>query len=79
MRQTFGPGIAGAMWRFQDDVLLGILVGMETLPMALGVKVLDQQGQLVHAVAERTAQLQHRCGVAVARCQQFTSYFAAAG
>ena len=50
MRQTFGPGIADAMWRFQDDVLRGILAGMNELPVVVGVKVLDQNGVLVRAV-----------------------------
>jgi len=50
MRQTFGPGIANAMWRFQQDVLHGILRGMSALPTVAGVKVLDQNGQLVSAV-----------------------------
>lgn len=50
MRQTFGPGIADAMWRFQDDVLRGILVGMNELPVVVGVKVLDQNGVLLRAV-----------------------------
>lgn len=50
MRQTFGPGIADAMWRFQDDVLTGILVGMNALPTVVGVKVLDPGGTMVRAI-----------------------------
>ena len=50
MRQTFGPGIADAMWHFQDDVLRGILVGMNALPVVVGVKVLDPNGNLVRAM-----------------------------
>lgn len=50
LRQTFGPGIADAMWRFQNGVLQGILVGMKELPILVGVKVEDESGRLVHAV-----------------------------
>lgn len=50
LQQTFGPGIADAMWRFQDDVLYGILAGMKELPILVGVKVENENGQLVHAV-----------------------------
>lgn len=50
LRQTFGPGIADAMWRFQDGVLRGILIGMKELPILVGVKVEDESGRLVHAV-----------------------------
>ncbi len=50
MGATFGPGIANAMWRFEDDVLLGILVGMKALPTVVGVKVLDQSDIMVRAV-----------------------------
>ena len=49
MRQTFGPGIADAMWHFQDDVLRGILTGMNALPVVVGAKVLDAKGALVRA------------------------------
>ena len=50
MGQTFGPGIADAMWRFQDDVLQGILVGMNELPTVIGVKVLGPDHKILHAV-----------------------------
>ena len=50
MSATFGPGIANAMWRFQDDVLLGILVGITALPTVVGVKVLDPGDTMVRAV-----------------------------
>lgn len=50
LQQTFGPGIADAMWRFQDDVLYGILAGMKELPILVGVKVENESGRLVHAV-----------------------------
>lgn len=50
MQQTFGPGIADAMWRFNDDIMRGILSGMKELPIVVGIKVVDEQGKLVRAV-----------------------------
>lgn len=50
MQQTFGPGIADAMWRFNDDILRGILSGMSELPVVAGIKVADDHGKLVRAV-----------------------------
>ncbi|MDP1636294.1 MAG: hypothetical protein Q8L69_16630 [Gallionellaceae bacterium] len=50
MQQTFGSGIANAMWRYEDDVLLGILRGIKELPIVVGVTVEDKEGNLVHAV-----------------------------
>lgn len=50
MRQTFGPGIADAMWRFNEDILRGILSGMSELPVVAGIKVADDHGKLVRAV-----------------------------
>jgi len=50
MQHTFGPGIADAMWRFNDDVMRGILSGMKELPIVVGIKVVDDQGKLVRAV-----------------------------
>jgi len=50
MQQTFGPGIADAMWRFNDDILRGILSGMAEMPAVVGVKVIDERGALVRAV-----------------------------
>ncbi len=50
MQHTFGPGIADAMWRFNDDVMRGILAGMKELPIVAGIKVVDDQGKLVRAV-----------------------------
>jgi signal transduction histidine kinase len=50
MRHTFGPGIADAMWRFNDDIMRGILAGMKELPVVVGIKVVDDQGKLVRAV-----------------------------
>lgn len=49
MQQTFGPGIANAMWRFQDDVLGGILLGNTKSPIVVGVLVEDMQGKRVRA------------------------------
>lgn len=50
MQHTFGPGIANAMWRFNDDILRGILSGMKALPIVVGIKVEDEQGKIVRAV-----------------------------
>ncbi|WP_152841512.1 sensor histidine kinase [Rugamonas aquatica] len=50
MQQTFGPGIADAMWRFNEDILRGILSGMSELPVVAGIKVADDHGKLVRAV-----------------------------
>jgi signal transduction histidine kinase len=50
MQHTFGPGIADAMWRFNDDIMRGILAGMQELPIVVGIKVVDEQGKLVRAV-----------------------------
>jgi len=50
MQNTFGPGIADAMWRFNDDILRGILSGMKELPVVAGIKVADDSGKIVRAV-----------------------------
>lgn len=50
MQQTFGHGIADAMWRYEDDVLLGILRGIKELPIVVGVTIEDEKGKLLHAV-----------------------------
>ncbi|MDP2751049.1 MAG: hypothetical protein Q8O31_00355 [Rhodocyclaceae bacterium] len=50
MEQTFVPGIANAMWRYEDDVLLGILLGIKELPIVVGVTVENEKGNLLHAV-----------------------------
>ena len=49
MQHTFGPGITDAMWRFNDEVLQGILSGVKELPVVRGVKVMDTQGGIVRA------------------------------
>ncbi|MCX7205072.1 MAG: diguanylate cyclase [Proteobacteria bacterium] len=50
MQLTFGRGIADAMWRFQDDVLGGILAGAVQVPVVVGVVVEDGSAQRVRAV-----------------------------
>lgn len=75
LRQTFGPGIADAMWRFQDGVLRGILVGMKELPILVGVKVEDESGRLVHAVGTVMDKDGHKMGADPAsRLSGFTAY-----
>lgn len=54
MQQTFGPGIADALWRFNDDILRGILSGMSQIPAVVGVKIVDEHGALVRAVGTVT-------------------------
>jgi diguanylate cyclase (GGDEF)-like protein len=49
MEATFGPGITDALWRFNNDVLRGILSGMNALPTVVGTRVDDAQGKLVAA------------------------------
>jgi hypothetical protein len=50
MQQTFGSGIANAMWRYEDDALLGILRGIKELPIVVGVTIEDEKGNFVHSV-----------------------------
>jgi diguanylate cyclase (GGDEF)-like protein len=50
MQHTFGPGITDALWRFNGDVLGGILTGVRALPIVIGVKVEDEQGKLLRAI-----------------------------
>lgn len=52
MQQTFGPGISDAMWRYNDDILRGILSGMKELPVVVGIKVDNDSGQIVRAVGD---------------------------
>lgn len=49
MEHTFGPGIGDALWRFNDEILRGILDGMGKLPTVIGVRVDDAQGVRVAA------------------------------
>ncbi len=50
MQQTFGPGISDAVWRYNVDILTGILSGMKALPIIVGVKVENDNAEIVHAV-----------------------------
>ena len=50
MEHTFGPGITGALWRFNGEVLGSIVTGVRALPIVVGVKVEDEQGKLVRAI-----------------------------
>ncbi len=50
MQQTFGPGLADAMWRFNDDTLRGILSGMKELPIVVGIKIENDNAEIVRAV-----------------------------
>lgn len=49
MEATFGPGITDALWRFNNEILRGILSGMNALPTVIGTRVDDAQGKLVAA------------------------------
>ncbi len=49
MEATFGPGITDALWRFNNEILRGILSGMNALPTVIGARVDDAQGKLVAA------------------------------
>ncbi len=49
MEGTFGPGITDALWRFNNEILRGILSGMNALPTVIGTRVDDAQGKLVVA------------------------------
>jgi diguanylate cyclase (GGDEF)-like protein len=50
MEHTFGPGITGALWRFNGEVLASIVTGVKALPIVIGVKVEDEQGKLMRAI-----------------------------
>ncbi|MES2257323.1 MAG: diguanylate cyclase [Pseudomonadota bacterium] len=54
MQNTFGPGITDALWRFNGDVLSGILTGVQALPIIIGVKVEDEKGELLRAAGTVT-------------------------
>jgi diguanylate cyclase (GGDEF)-like protein len=49
MEATFKPGITDALWRFNNEILRGILSGMNALPTVIGTRVDDAQGKLVAA------------------------------
>ncbi len=50
--RTFGPAISEAVWRFNQDVLRGLLAGVQEVPIVLGVKVVDAKGDVIGAVGE---------------------------
>ncbi|MDP4023287.1 diguanylate cyclase [Methylobacterium sp. NEAU 140] len=47
MERTFGPGLADALWGFNERVLRGILNGIAEMPVVVGVEVRDERGRLV--------------------------------
>jgi diguanylate cyclase (GGDEF)-like protein len=54
LQRTFSPGIEDAMWRYNAEVLRGILAGMREIPAVVGVEVRDEAGQRVQAVGTLT-------------------------
>ncbi|MGX7708099.1 diguanylate cyclase [Methylobacterium sp. Gmos1] len=50
LQRTFSPGIEDAMWRYNGEVLRGILTGMHEIPAVVGVEVLDEAGGRVQAI-----------------------------
>ncbi|OAS24805.1 GGDEF domain-containing protein [Methylobacterium platani] len=50
LQRTFSPGIEDAMWRYNAEVLRGILAGMHEIPAVVGVEVRDEAGQRVQAI-----------------------------
>ena len=50
LERTFGPGLEDAVWRFNGEVLRGILAGMREIPAVVGVEVRDEKGRRVEAV-----------------------------
>jgi PAS domain S-box-containing protein len=49
-QRAFGPGIADAMERSNDDALRSILSSLSELPIVVGAKIADARGDTVHAV-----------------------------
>ncbi len=49
LHATFGPAITDAVWRFNLEVLTGIVRGMTQLALVSGVKVEDEKGNLIKA------------------------------
>ena len=39
LQRTFSPGIEDAMWRYNAEVLRGILAGMKEIPAVVGVEI----------------------------------------
>ncbi|WP_053081536.1 GGDEF domain-containing protein [Methylobacterium aquaticum] len=54
LQRTFSPGIEDAMWRYNGEVLRGILAGMQEIPTVLGVEVRDEAGRRVQAIGSFT-------------------------
>lgn len=54
LQRTFSPGIEDAMWRYNGEVLRGILTGMREIPAVVGVEVLDEAGGRVQAIGTVT-------------------------
>jgi diguanylate cyclase (GGDEF)-like protein len=50
LQRTFSPGIEDAMWRFNVEVLEGILAGMTQIPAVVGVEVRDERGARLQAL-----------------------------
>lgn len=49
LQATFGPAITDAVWRFNQEVLTGIVRGMSQLAIVSGVKIEDENGQVIKA------------------------------
>ncbi|SEP44786.1 diguanylate cyclase (GGDEF) domain-containing protein [Methylobacterium sp. ap11] len=54
LQRTFTPGIEDAMWRYNAEVLRGILAGMQEIPAVVGVEVRDEAGRRVQATGTFT-------------------------
>lgn len=54
LQRTFTPGLEDAMWRYNAEVLRGILAGMHEIPVVVGVEVRDEAGQRIQAVGSVT-------------------------
>ncbi|MCF4127028.1 GGDEF domain-containing protein [Methylobacterium sp. SyP6R] len=54
LQRTFSPGIEDAMWRYNAEVLRGILAGMKEIPAVVGVEVRDEAGRRVQATGTFT-------------------------
>ncbi|MFE1599625.1 diguanylate cyclase [Methylobacterium sp. ID0610] len=50
LQRTFSPGIEDAMWRFNTEVLTGILTGMKEIPVVVGVEIRNERGTRVQAI-----------------------------
>ncbi len=54
LQRTFSPGIEDAMWRYNAEVLRGILAGMKEIPAVVGVEIHDEAGRRVLATGSFT-------------------------